>query len=735
MEQNVVLEMRDISKNFTGVRALSHVDFTLRKGEIHALMGENGAGKSTLIKVLTGVHEFESGSIHMNGENKDIINHSPQEAQANGISTVYQEVNLCPNLTVAENLFIGREPRNKVGMINWKEMNARSAKLLESLNINVPPTQMLDECSVAIQQMIAIARAVDMKCKVLILDEPTSSLDDEEVEKLFVLMRRLREEGVGIIFVTHFLEQVYAVCDRITVLRNGELVGEYETKDLPRVMLVAKMMGKDFDDLADIKGDHKDKKVFSETPVIEAEGIGHKGTIRPFDLKINKGEVIGLTGLLGSGRSELVRSIYGADKADSGTLKVNGKEVKINSPLDAMKLGMAYLPEDRKAEGIIADLSVRENIIIAMQAKKGMFHPMSRKEMEEAADKYIDMLQIKTASRETPIKSLSGGNQQKVILGRWLLTNPEYLILDEPTRGIDIGTKTEIQKIVLDLADQGMAVTFISSEVEEMLRTCSRMAVLRDGEKVGELEESEPVIDAEGIGHKGTIRPFDLKINKGEVIGLTGLLGSGRSELVRSIYGADKADSGTLKVNGKEVKINSPLDAMKLGMAYLPEDRKAEGIIADLSVRENIIIAMQAKKGMFHPMSRKEMEEAADKYIDMLQIKTASRETPIKSLSGGNQQKVILGRWLLTNPEYLILDEPTRGIDIGTKTEIQKIVLDLADQGMAVTFISSEVEEMLRTCSRMAVLRDGEKVGELEESELSQSNIMKAIAGGDDKNE
>ena len=491
LDMDIVLEMRDISKNFTGVRALSHVDFTLRKGEIHALMGENGAGKSTLIKVLTGVHEFESGSIHMNGENKEIINHSPQEAQANGISTVYQEVNLCPNLTVAENLFIGREPRNKLGMINWKEMNARSAKLLESLNINVPPTQMLDECSVAIQQMIAIARAVDMKCKVLILDEPTSSLDDEEVEKLFVLMRRLREEGVGIVFVTHFLEQVYAVCDRITVLRNGELVGEYETKDLPRVMLVAKMMGKDFDDLADIKGDHKDKKAFSDTPVIEASGLGHKGTIKPFDLKINKGEVIGLTGLLGSGRSELVRSIYGADKADSGTLKVNGKEAKIGSPLDAMKLGMAYLPEDRKAEGIIADLSVRENIIIALQAKKGMFHPLSRKEMEEAADKYIEMLQIKTANRETPIKSLSGGNQQKVILGRWLLTNPEYLILDEPTRGIDIGTKTEIQKIVLDLADQGMAVTFISSEVEEMLRTCSRMAVLRDGEKVGELEESE----------------------------------------------------------------------------------------------------------------------------------------------------------------------------------------------------------------------------------------------------
>ena len=494
MEQNVVLEMRDISKNFTGVRALSHVDFTLRKGEIHALMGENGAGKSTLIKVLTGVHEFETGTIRMAGNSNVIVNHSPQEAQANGISTVYQEVNLCPNLTVAENLFIGREPR-KMGMIDWKQMNERSGKLLESLDIHVPPTQMLDECSLAIQQMIAIARAVDMKCRVLILDEPTSSLDDDEVEKLFVLMRRLRDEGVGIIFVTHFLEQVYAVCDRITVLRNGELVGEYETKDLPRVMLVAKMMGKDFDDLADIKGDHAELKEF--IPVIEAEGLSHKGTIKPFDMTINKGEVVGFTGLLGSGRSELVRAIYGADKADSGKLKVNGKEVKIHAPIDAMKLGMAYLPEDRKKDGIIADLSVRENIIIALQAKKGMFHPMSRKEMDEAADKYIKMLQIKTASRETPIKSLSGGNQQKVIIGRWLLTNPDFLILDEPTRGIDIGTKTEIQKLVLDLADQGMAVAFISSEVEEMLRTCSRMAVMRDGKKVGEISGDE--LSQEGI--------------------------------------------------------------------------------------------------------------------------------------------------------------------------------------------------------------------------------------------
>lgn len=494
MSDNVVLSMKNISKIFPGVKALQHVDFKLREGEIHALMGENGAGKSTLIKVLTGVHSLDGGEIKMAGSDTPIINRSPQDAQKHGISTVYQEVNLCPNLTVAENLFIGREPKI-CGFIDWRKMNKKATELLKELDIDAGATDKLEECSLAKQQMIAIARAVDMQCRVLILDEPTSSLDDEEVEKLFVLMRRLKKNGVGIIFVTHFLEQVYAVCDRITVLRNGELVGEYKTDELPRVQLVAKMMGKDFDDLADIKGEHKKLEKFE--PVIEAKGLGRKGSIKPFDFVVNKGEVVGLTGLLGSGRSELVRAIYGADKPDCGSISVNGKKAKINSPLDAMKLGMAYLPEDRKKDGILADLSVRENIIIALQAKRGLFHPMSKKEMEEVADKYIKLLQVKTASRETPIKSLSGGNQQKVIIGRWLLTEPKYLILDEPTRGIDIGTKTEIQKLVLQLADEGMAVTFISSEVEEMLRTCSRMGVMRDGKKVGEISGDD--LSQEGI--------------------------------------------------------------------------------------------------------------------------------------------------------------------------------------------------------------------------------------------
>ena len=487
MENNVVLTMRGITMTFPGVKALDKVDFTLRKGEIHALMGENGAGKSTLIKCLTGINDFEAGEIRVDGVDGPVKNSSTLDAQKVGISTVYQEVNLCPNLSMAENLYIGREPMTKFHTIDRRAMFRKADELVKRLGIKADVTQNLENYSLAIQQMIAITRAVDMDCKVLILDEPTSSLDDSEVEKLFSMMRRLKDQGVGIIFVTHFLEQVYAVCDRITVLRDGTLVGEWPVAELPRIKLVAAMMGKDFDDLADIKPEGY--KFDENAPMeIDAEGLSHKGTIKPFNLQIRKGEVIGLTGLLGSGRSELARTIYGADRAQTGTLKVGGHEAHIKQPLDAMNLGMGLLPDDRKAEGIVGDLSVRENIILALQAKRGMFRQLPRAKQEEIADRYIDLLQIKTASRETPIKQLSGGNQQKAILARWLATDPDFLILDEPTRGIDVGTKTEIQKLIIDLAAQGKSVMFISSEIEEMLRTCNRMAVLRDGAMVGELD-------------------------------------------------------------------------------------------------------------------------------------------------------------------------------------------------------------------------------------------------------
>lgn len=489
MKEKSVLEMRNIYKGFPGVQALQAVDFTLCEGEIHALMGENGAGKSTLIKVLTGVYEKDEGEIYLKGLDKAAVIRSPQDAQNLGISTVYQEITLCPNLSVAENMYIGR---GKNICTNWKKMNEDADKILQSLDIPAKATQQLSSCSIAIQQMVAIARAVDMDCKVLILDEPTSSLDEQEVEKLFGLMRDLKAKGVGIIFVTHFLDQVYEVCDKITVLRDGKLVGEYEIKDLPRVKLVATMLGKELDDMSDIKGEQKAyESKEGEAPLFEAEGLQSNAGIKPFDFYIKKGEVNGFTGLLGSGRSECVRAIFGADRVIHGKMKKNGKEIKISKPLDAMKQGIAYLPEDRKMDGIVGDLSVRDNIILAAQVLRGFFRPFSKAEKNKFAEEYIKLLEIKTASADTPIKALSGGNQQKVILARWLLTHPEYLILDEPTRGIDVGTKIEIQKLVLKLASEGMSVTFISSETDEMLRTCSRLVVMRDRKVVGELSGDE----------------------------------------------------------------------------------------------------------------------------------------------------------------------------------------------------------------------------------------------------
>ncbi len=486
MQNDVVLSMRNICKAFPGVRALHDVDFTLRRGEIHALMGENGAGKSTLIKVLTGVYEKDSGHISLEGVNENITIKSPQEAQELGISTVYQEITLCPNLTVAENMFIGRD---KSTFVHWNQMVKRSGEILGNLGIPARPKQQLASCSLAVQQMVAIARAVDMNCKVLILDEPTSSLDEKEVAMIFSLMRSLKDQGVGIIFVTHFLEQVYEVSDRITVLRNGELVGEYKIENLPQVELVSKMIGKKLGDLSDI---HKEKAYDENgTPAYQVTGLSSDACPTPFDFTIHRGEVNGFTGLLGSGRSECVRAIFGADKVSGGTVAINSKPARINKPIDAMKHGIGYLPEDRKMDGIIADLSVRENIILALQVMKGFFKPFSRSEAEAFANEYIKTLDIKTASTDTPIRSLSGGNQQKVILARWLLTHPQYLILDEPTRGIDIGTKVEIQKLVLQLAKEGVSVTFISSEIEEMLRTCSRLIVMRDRNIVGELKGNE----------------------------------------------------------------------------------------------------------------------------------------------------------------------------------------------------------------------------------------------------
>ena len=489
-----LLEMRNIDKVFPGVRALSNVDFTLHAGEIHSLMGENGAGKSTLVKVLTGVYPKDGGTIHLNG--REISPKTPKEAQEEGISTVYQEVNLCPNLTVAENIFIGREPR-RFGFIDWKEVNRRSVELLQKLDVDIDVNKTLDNYPVAIQQMVAIARAVDVDAKILILDEPTSSLNEGETARLFKIVRQLQKQGMGIIFISHFLEQIYELCDHITILRNGELVGSYEVAKLPRLELIARMVGKDLNDVKDMDK-MAEKSVPSEEVFIETDHAASIGQIKDVSLQIHKGEVIGFAGLLGSGRTETAEMLFGLKDVTGGQLKINGKAEKLANPMAAMKDGIAFCPEDRKLAGIIGDLTVRGNIILALQAMDGMFTHIPYSEQVKLADQFIEKLRIKVSDRDQLIKNLSGGNQQKVIIARWLATHPQFLILDEPTRGIDVGTKTEIQKMAVELAKtEGMSVAFISSEMDEMVRTCSKLIVMRDRRKVAELTGEQ--VSSDGV--------------------------------------------------------------------------------------------------------------------------------------------------------------------------------------------------------------------------------------------
>ena len=480
-----ILTMNGISKTFPGVNALENVDFALKRGEIHALIGENGAGKSTLIKVLTGVEHPDTGSIELDG--KIVQVRSPQHSQELGISTVYQEINLCTNISVAENIMLGYEP-HRFGSIDWKKTNVLAIQALKKLDVDIDVTQPLGNYSIAIQQMVAIARSLEItSAKILILDEPTSSLDVHEADRLFDLMQKLKGEGFGIVFITHFLDQVYQVSDRITVLRNGKLVGTYSTASLPRIELIAKMLGRSLTDLDKVsKAKFTSEQKGNKELLLEAKGLGRVGSLKSFDIELYGNEVVGIAGLLGSGRTEMANLLFGIDVPDEGAITMKGRNISHFSPLESLENGIALCPEDRKAEGVVGDLTIRENIILALQARNGWFKFLGIQKQYEIADKYIQLLGISTPSPDQLVKNLSGGNQQKVILARWLATNPQILILDEPTRGIDVGAKAEIQKLVIDLAEEGKSCVFISSELEEVLRTSHRIIVMRDYKKAAE---------------------------------------------------------------------------------------------------------------------------------------------------------------------------------------------------------------------------------------------------------
>ena len=483
-----LLKVIDVSKAFPGVRALDNVSFSLRPGEVHALVGENGAGKSTLIKVLTGVYQPDGGELRYRDEPVSFA--TPMDAQRAGISTIYQEVNLIPLMSVAHNLFLGREPRTRFGILDETRMNREASEILVRYGVTTDVRRQLGTMALGAQQMVALARAVMVDARVVIMDEPTSSLEPREVETLFGVIRELHAQGIGIVYVSHRLDELYQICDAVTILRDGRLVHTGRLKDLERIRLVSLMLGREMSEVrregatafsGEMTGD------VTAAPVLKVTELNSRHKLHDISFEVRPGEVVGLGGLLGAGRSETIKAIGGAYPLDGGDVQVDGKNLKRPSTVAAVKAGIAIQPEDRKAEGIVAGLSVRENIALAVLPRMSKLGIVSDSKIDEVVGRYMKRLQIKASSPDQRVGDLSGGNQQKVLLARLLATEPKVLLLDEPTRGIDVGAKAEVQSLIDELASEGLGVVLVSSDAEELIEGADRVVVLRDGVVVGVL--------------------------------------------------------------------------------------------------------------------------------------------------------------------------------------------------------------------------------------------------------
>ncbi len=486
----VILDIQEVSKRFAGVVALDAVSLAVRAGEVHALVGENGAGKSTLIKVLTGVYQPDHGRILYRGE--PVVFERPLDAQAAGISTIYQEVNLVPLLSVARNLFLGREPTNRLGLIDFGRMHHDANDVLRRYGLVVDVRRPLRELGLGIQQMVAIARAVSADHRVVIMDEPTSSLEPREVERLLETVDLLRRDGVAVVYVSHRLEEVFRACDQVTVLRDGKLIHTGPVAEISRLELVSRMLGREIDEVVHAQTRFNDSTADVTTkPILRATGLKRRHVLHDVSIEARAGEVVGLAGLLGSGRSETAKAIYGAQPLDGGSVEVDGAAIRLGSPRAAISAGMALIPEDRKAEGIVPLLSVRDNIVLAALPRMSRAGIVSDRQQDAVVRGLMARLRIKASSPDQPVSELSGGNQQKVLLARILCLHPRILILDDPTRGIDVGAKAEIQILISELAGEGMAVVLISSELEEVVEGSDRVVVLRDGAVVGRLDAKE----------------------------------------------------------------------------------------------------------------------------------------------------------------------------------------------------------------------------------------------------
>ena len=483
MTTDVILEMQHITKSFPGVKALDHVQFEVRRGEVHAILGENGAGKSTLMKILSGAYHKDEGQIRLNEKPVDIMN--PSHAQSLGIAMIYQEFNLAPHLSVETNIFIGREPRSKIfHFINQRKINAESVKLISELGIELDVTKKVGSLNVSQQQITEIAKALSMQSQVVIMDEPTSALSESEVDILFRVIRHLKKEGIGIIYISHNLDEVFEISDRITIMRDGKYIGTFHTQEIRPDEAVQKMVGRDINNM------YAKKDVPIGDRILEVKNL-RGGMLQDISFTLHQGEVLGVAGLLGAGRTELMRCLFGADPADHGDIFVDGKQCAIRSIEDAIHLGIGFVPEDRKQQGLFLRMTVQSNIAstsIAQISSRGFIQKRKEKELSE---KYVNQLQVKVSGLDQLALNLSGGNQQKLVLAKWLALSPKVLLLDDPTRGIDVGAKESIYKLIGDLAENGVGIIFVSSELPEVLGIADRILVMAEGRIRGELSREE----------------------------------------------------------------------------------------------------------------------------------------------------------------------------------------------------------------------------------------------------
>ena len=752
-----LLEMKNITKTFGSVKAIDNVSLRLNAGEIVSLCGENGSGKSTLMKVLCGIYPHGSyeGEIIFAGE--EIQASHIRDTERKGIAIIHQELALVKELTVLENIFLGNEITHN-GIMDYDLMTLRCQKLLAQVSLSISPDTRVGDLGLGQQQLVEIAKALNKQVRLLILDEPTASLTEQETSILLDIIRDLQQHGIACIYISHKLNEVKAISDTICVIRDGQHIGTRDAAGMSEDDIITMMVGRELTALYPNEPHTTGDEILRIEHLTAWHPVNrHIKRVNDVSFSLKRGEILGIAGLVGAGRTETIQCLFGVWPGQwEGKIYIDGKQVDIRNCQQAIAQGIAMVPEDRKRDGIVPVMAVGKNITLAALNKfTGGISQLDDAAEQKCILESIQQLKVKTSSPDLAIGRLSGGNQQKAILARCLLLNPRILILDEPTSSLASAEVELVISAVKKMSALGVAVIYVSHRMEEIRRIASCATVMRDGQVAGDvmLENTsthhivslmlgrdhvdiapvspqeivdQAVLEVRALRHKPKLEDISFTLRRGEVLGIAGLLGAGRSELLKAIVGLETYEQGEIVINGEKIMRPDYGDMLKRGIGYTPENRKEAGIIPWLGVDENTVLTNRQKISTNGVLQWSTIRRLTEEVMQRMTVKAASSETPIGTLSGGNQQKVVIGRWVYAASQILLLDEPTRGVDIEAKQQIYRIVRELAAEGKSVVFISSEVEELPLVCDRILLLQHGTFSQEFH-SPVNVDELMSAI--------